>query len=67
MNSSFLSQVLNFFGIALTLYAIAQLYQWVSKDKVIKHTVKCKYCRKRISEKVGHRAAHRNNNSDEIG
>lgn len=49
---SFLSQSLNFIGIALALFGIAKLYEVVTKDKVVKRTVKCKYCRKRISEKV---------------
>ena len=51
-DSSFLDKVFNFFGIGIALYFIAQLYTWTSKDPIIKHTVKCKFCRKRISEKV---------------
>lgn len=49
---SFLDKVFNFFGIGIALYAIAQLYTWASEDPIIKHTVKCKFCRKRISEKA---------------
>ena len=50
--SSFIDKVVNFIGVGLSLYIIAQLYGWASNDSVIKHTVKCKYCRKQISEKV---------------
>lgn len=39
-------------GVGIALYAVASLYEWGSKDSIIKCTVKCKYCRKRISEKV---------------
>jgi large conductance mechanosensitive channel len=48
----FLETVLNFLGISLTLYTVAQLYMRVSHDKIIKRQVKCKYCRKWISDKV---------------
>lgn len=50
--SSFIDTVINFFGIGVALYTIAQVYTWTSNDAIIKHTVKCKFCRKRISEKV---------------
>lgn len=36
----------------LSLYFIANVYTCVSRDAVIKNTVKCKFCRKRINEKV---------------
>ncbi|MCJ1412010.1 hypothetical protein MMC19_006102 [Ptychographa xylographoides] len=49
---SFIDKVVNFIGVGLSLYIIAQLYGWASNDSVIKHTVKCKYCRKQISEKA---------------
>ncbi|TKA53617.1 Anditomin synthesis protein L, partial [Cryomyces minteri] len=48
---AFLDNVLNFIGVGIALYAIAQVYAWVSDDSIIKHTVKCKFCRKSISEK----------------
>lgn len=50
--SVFLNKLLNFLGIGLTLYALANFYAWVSKDSIIKHTKRCKYCRKWVSEKV---------------
>ncbi len=53
MNSTFLNKVFNFIGVGLALYIIANVYTWLSNDAVIKNTVKCKFCRKRISEKVG--------------
>lgn len=39
-------------GIGLALYGLAGAYQWLSHDPIIKHTVKCRYCRKRINEKA---------------
>jgi len=52
MKSAFLNKVFNFFGVGLALYTVALIYEWGSKESIIKATVKCKYCRKRISEKV---------------
>ena len=49
---TFINKVLNFTGVGLALYIVASFYEWVSSDSIIKATVKCKYCRKRISEKV---------------
>ena len=51
-NSGFIDKVINFFMLGIALYVVAQTYQWTSGDKVIKRTVKCKYCRKRISDKA---------------
>ncbi|KAL4767400.1 large-conductance mechanosensitive channel [Aspergillus nidulans var. acristatus] len=48
----FLEQVVNFLGISLTLYTLAQIYMFASHDKIIKRSVKCRYCRKWISEKA---------------
>lgn len=50
--SSFIDTFITFFAIGIALYTIAQVYTWTSNDAIIKHTVKCKFCRKRISEKV---------------
>lgn len=47
----FLNKTLNFIGLGSALYALAGLYQYLSKDPIIKHMVKCRYCRKRINEK----------------
>ncbi|KAK3939785.1 large-conductance mechanosensitive channel [Diplogelasinospora grovesii] len=48
----FLNRFLNFAGVGLSLYALAALYQYFSHDTtLLKHMVKCKYCRKRINEK----------------
>lgn len=49
---SFLNTVLNFLGVGASLYALARVYGWVSKDSIIRHTVKCKFCRKSVSEKA---------------
>lgn len=51
-NRTFINKLLNFVGLGLVLYGVAKLYEWMSSDSIIKHTIKCKYCRKRISEKV---------------
>ena len=51
-HSAFINHIFTFLGIGLSLYIIANIYTWVSNDAVIKNTVKCKFCRKRISEKV---------------
>ncbi|KAL8790807.1 MAG: hypothetical protein Q9213_000431 [Squamulea squamosa] len=48
----FISKVIRLFVIALALFIIARVYGWASNDSVIKKQVKCKYCRKRISEKA---------------
>lgn len=47
-----MNKALNFIGVGLALYSIALLYAWISSDSIIKETVNCKYCRKRISCKV---------------
>ncbi|KAI1461569.1 large-conductance mechanosensitive channel [Annulohypoxylon moriforme] len=37
----FLNRIVNFLGIGLALYGLASLYQYLSNDPIIKHTVKC--------------------------
>ncbi|CAL8581343.1 hypothetical protein XPA_007042 [Xanthoria parietina] len=48
----FISKIIRLFVIALALFVIARAYGWAASDSVIKKQVKCKYCRKRISEKA---------------
>ncbi|PLB37743.1 MscL family protein [Aspergillus candidus] len=48
----FLQTILSFFGVSLTLYAIAHIYTWISDDRVIKPTVRCRYCKKFISDQA---------------
>ena len=48
----FIDKIVYFLAMALSLFAVAQAYQAATGDKVIKRTVKCKYCRKRISQKA---------------
>ncbi|BCS30721.1 MscL family protein [Aspergillus puulaauensis] len=48
----FLEKAINFLGISLTLYALAQLYMVISHDKIVKRQIKCKYCLKWISDKA---------------
>ncbi len=38
--------------VGLCLYGVAHIYTLVSHDPIIKFTIKCRYCRKRINEKV---------------
>ncbi|KAF7365046.1 Ion channel [Mycena venus] len=47
---SFIDAVFNFFFIGITLYIAVQVYSAASHDTVIKHSVKCDYCRKYIPE-----------------
>ncbi|KAL2024512.1 hypothetical protein VTK56DRAFT_7555 [Thermocarpiscus australiensis] len=48
----FLNRLVNFMGVGFSLYGLAAVYQYFSQDPIIKHTVKCRYCRKRINEKA---------------
>jgi large conductance mechanosensitive channel len=52
---AFLDHVVSFIGIGVTLYFLANLYGYVSHESIIRHTVKCTYCRKEISAKVRYR------------
>ncbi|KAJ6119984.1 hypothetical protein N7523_004264 [Penicillium sp. IBT 18751x] len=45
----FIENILNFLGVSLTLFAVAHAYMFVSHDKIIKPTVRCRYCKKFIS------------------
>jgi len=49
---SFLNQLIRFMSMGFTLYAIALVYSSVSSDSIVKRQVKCRYCRKYISEKA---------------
>jgi hypothetical protein len=51
-HSAFINQLFNFIGVGLGLYIIANVYTWASNDAIIKESVKCKFCKKRISPKV---------------
>ncbi|KAJ8109166.1 hypothetical protein ONZ43_g6209 [Nemania bipapillata] len=48
----FIRHVVSFLFLGTMLYALACLYQCFSKDDIIKHTVKCRYCKKRVSAKA---------------
>lgn len=48
----FIDKLLRFFLIAFALYTIASLYGKATHDNIIKKQVRCKYCRKYISEKA---------------
>jgi len=49
---SFLDKLLRFIIIALALFLIASVYSRVTHDNIIKKQVRCRYCRKYISEKA---------------
>jgi hypothetical protein len=51
-----LNKIVNFLGVGFALYSVAVVYEMFNQggDPIIKHMVKCKYCRKRISVKVMH-------------
>ncbi|OAA81404.1 Large-conductance mechanosensitive channel [Akanthomyces lecanii RCEF 1005] len=49
---SFIYQLVSFTMVGLCLYGVAHIYTLVSHDPIIKFTIKCRYCRKRINEKV---------------
>lgn len=38
--------------VGFCLYGLAHIYTLVSHDPIIKYTVKCRFCRKSINEKV---------------
>lgn len=50
--SVFVENFLNFLGVSLTLFAVAHIYMFVSHNKIIKPTIRCKYCKKFISVEV---------------
>ena len=49
---NFLDKIIRLLILGLSLYCAGLLYQAISHDNVIKHQVKCRYCKKRISTKV---------------
>ena len=49
---NFFDKIVRFLLIAISLWAIATTYSKVSDDNIVKKQVKCKYCRKYISEKA---------------
>ncbi|KAH8656622.1 putative ion channel [Tricladium varicosporioides] len=49
----FINKLLNFAGVGFALYIVAALYdRFGGSDPIIKHMIKCKYCRKRISSRA---------------
>ncbi|TVY13580.1 Anditomin synthesis protein L [Lachnellula arida] len=51
---AFINKLINFLGVGLALYFVAALYDLsgTKSDPIIKHMVKCKYCRKKISSRA---------------
>ncbi|ETS83289.1 hypothetical protein PFICI_05165 [Pestalotiopsis fici W106-1] len=48
----FVNKVFEFLGMGLALYGLAVLYESLSHDPIIKHTVKCRYCKKPVNVKA---------------
>jgi len=48
---SFIYQIVSFMMVGIALYGLANIFQLLSNDPIIKHTKKCRYCRKRVNEK----------------
>lgn len=46
----FIEKLLHFVMISISLFMIASLYSWAARDNIVKKQVKCRYCRKWISE-----------------
>ncbi|KAF8911606.1 ion channel [Gymnopilus junonius] len=49
---AFFDELVNFIGLGLVLYLVANIYGYFSKDSIIKNTTKCTYCRKEIGSKA---------------
>ena len=49
---NFLDKVVRFLLIALSLWGIASAYSRWTGDNIVKKQVKCRYCRKYISDKA---------------
>ncbi|KAI3322219.1 gated mechanosensitive channel [Xylariaceae sp. AK1471] len=48
----FITHVVNFFCLGLALYGLTCIYQYFSKDNIIKDAVPCRYCGKDINQKA---------------
>lgn len=49
---NFIDKIIRFLLIAFALWGIASIYSKTTSDNIVKKQVKCKYCRKYISEKA---------------
>lgn len=49
---NFIDKLLRFVLIALALFTVTRIYGWVTSDNIVKRQIKCKYCRKYISDKA---------------
>ncbi|KAJ7781595.1 gated mechanosensitive channel [Mycena metata] len=47
---AFVDNLVTFFALGAVLYGIAEIYSALTKENIIKHIIKCKYCRKDISQ-----------------
>jgi len=49
---SFVDNIVSFIALGVVLYLLAQAWGLLTKESIIRHTKRCKYCRKDISEKA---------------
>ncbi|TID14588.1 large conductance mechanosensitive channel protein [Venturia nashicola] len=49
---NFIDKLLRFILISLALFTVSRIYNWLSSDNIVKRQIKCKYCRKYISDKA---------------
>ncbi|KAJ7688402.1 hypothetical protein B0H17DRAFT_938465, partial [Mycena rosella] len=47
---AFINNLVTFFALGAVLYCFAQIYSAFTKESIIRHIVKCKYCRKDVSQ-----------------
>lgn len=48
----FLNKCLNFLGLGLAIYGLANLYECFSPGAIFKHTTSCQFCMKEVSPTV---------------
>ncbi|KAE9978213.1 hypothetical protein BLS_000805 [Venturia inaequalis] len=49
---NFIDKLLRFILISLALFTVSRIYGWLSSDNIVKRQIKCKYCRKYISDQA---------------
>ncbi|KAH7112870.1 putative large-conductance mechanosensitive channel [Dendryphion nanum] len=49
---TFIDKIVRFFILAISMWAIASLYSRTTNDNIVKRQIRCRFCRKYISEKA---------------
>lgn len=49
---TFIDKIVRFFLLAVSMWVIASVYSRTTKDNIVKRQVKCRFCRKYVSEKA---------------